>query len=96
MRVARIDDCEYVQGAKKLLKLTLDDGSGTPRTVFSGIRSVYQPEDLKGRLCIALVNLKPRQMKFGLSEGMVLAAGEGDSIHLLDINSDAQPGARVS
>ena len=96
MRVARIDQCETVEGAKKLLKLTLDDGSGQPRVVFSGIRGIYEPEQLVGRLCIALVNLKPRKMKFGLSQGMVLAAGEGSDIFLLDVDSAAKPGMRVS
>ena len=95
MRVARIDACEQVEGAKKLLKLTLDDGSGKPRTVFSGIRAHYEPEQLRGRLCIALVNLKPRKMKFGVSEGMVLAGGS-DEIYLLEIDSKATPGMRVS
>ncbi|QGG79812.1 methionine--tRNA ligase [Litorivicinus lipolyticus] len=96
MRVARIDLAEQVDGAKKLLKLTLDDGSGTPRTVFSGIRAHYAPADLNGRLCVLLANLKPRQMKFGLSEGMVLAAGEGDQVFLLDVDSQVKPGTRVS
>ena len=88
MRVARIDQCEQVEG-KKLLKLTLDDGSGKPRTVFSGIRGIYEPDQLVGRLCIVLANLKPRKMKFGLSEGMVLAAGEGQDLFLLDVDSQA-------
>jgi len=96
MRVARIDQCEQVEGAKKLLKLTLDDGSGKPRTVFSGIRGIYEPDQLVGRLCIVLANLKPRKMKFGLSEGMVLAAGEGQDVFLLDVDSQAKPGMRVS
>ena len=96
MRVARIDKAEYVEGAKKLLALTLDDGSGQPRSVFSGLRGIYEPEQLTGRLCIVLANLKPRKMKFGMSEGMVLAAGEGQDIFLLDIDSSAQPGMRVS
>ncbi|MGB0957183.1 MAG: methionine--tRNA ligase subunit beta, partial [Litorivicinus sp.] len=96
MRVARIDVAEQVEGAKKLLKLTLDDGSGTPRTVFSGIRAHYEPAQLTGRLCIVLANLKPRKMKFGLSEGMVVAAGDDDQVFLLDVNTDATPGMRVS
>ncbi len=96
MRVARIEQCEFVEGAKKLLKLTLNDGSAKPRVVFSGIRGLYEPDALVGRLCIALVNLKPRKMKFGLSEGMVLAAGEGKEVFLLDVDSQAQPGMRVS
>lgn len=96
MRVARIDDCQFVDGAKKLLQLTLDDGSGKPRNVFSGLRGIYEPDQLVGRLCIVLANLKPRKMKFGMSEGMVLAAGEGQDIFLLDIDSQATPGMRVS
>ena len=64
--------------------------------MFSGIRGIYEPGQLVGRLCIVLANLKPRKMKFGLSEGMVLAAGEGQDVFLLDVDSQAKPGMRVS
>lgn len=95
IRVARILAAETVEGADKLLKLTLDVG-GSQRTVFAGIRSAYAPEQLVGRLTIVLANLKPRKMRFGLSEGMVLAAGPGDKeIFLLSPDSGAAPGMRV-
>ncbi len=94
LRIARIVRCEAVPKANKLLKLTLDLG-GETRTVFSGIKSAYQPEDLEGKLTVMVANLAPRQMKFGLSEGMVLAAGDGDGIYLLEPHSGAQPGMRV-
>lgn len=94
LRIARIVKCEAVPKANKLLKLTLDLG-GETRTVFSGIKSAYQPEDLEGKLTVMVANLAPRQMKFGLSEGMVLAAGDGEGIYLLEPHSGAQPGMRV-
>ncbi|MCB1947523.1 MAG: methionine--tRNA ligase, partial [Nitrosomonas sp.] len=79
----------------KLLKLTLDIGSGQ-RTVFAGINSAYSPEQLKGRLTVMVANLAPRKMKFGLSEGMVLAAGSGGSeLFILSPDSGAQPGMRI-
>ena len=78
-----------------LLKLTLDLGDGT-RTVFAGIKSAYAPEKLEGRLTVVVANLAPRKMKFGVSEGMVLAAsGEGPGIFLVSPDSGAQPGMRV-
>lgn len=101
LRVARIIKAGYVEGADKLLQLTLDlglDSSGQPhlRNVFSGIRSAYKPEDLEGRLTVMVANLKPRKMKFGISEGMVLAAGPGGSdIWLLSPDQGAQPGMRL-
>ncbi|WP_445619447.1 methionine--tRNA ligase [Kushneria sp. Sum13] len=95
LRIARITQAEYVEGAKKLLKLTLDIGSET-RTVFSGIRAQYAPEALTGRLTVMIANLAPRKMRFGLSEGMVLAAGDNDGIYLLAPDSGAKPGSRVS
>jgi methionyl-tRNA synthetase len=77
------------------LKLTLDLG-GETRTVFSGIKSAYKPEDLEGKLTVMVANLAPRKMKFGLSEGMVLAAGPGkDEIYLLEPHAGAKPGQRV-
>lgn len=95
LRVARIIDCQHVAGAEKLLQLTLDLGNET-RNVFSGIKSAYQPEDLVGKLTVMVANLAPRKMKFGLSEGMVLAAsGDTPGIYLLNPDSGAQPGMRV-
>ena len=96
LRIAKIVNAEHVDGADKLLKLTLDIGDGNQRTVFAGIKSAYKPEDLIGRLTPMVANLAPRKMKFGLSEGMVLAAsGDGPGIFLLAPDSGAQPGMRV-
>jgi methionyl-tRNA synthetase len=96
LRIARIVNAEFVDGADKLLKLTLDVGDGRPRTVFAGIKVAYQPADLVGRLTPMVANLAPRKMKFGLSEGMVLAAsGDGPGIFLLAPDSGATPGMRV-
>jgi methionyl-tRNA synthetase len=96
LRIARIVDAAHVEGADKLLKLTLDVGEGRHRTVFAGIKSAYRPEDLVGRLTPMVANLAPRKMKFGLSEGMVLAAsGEGPGVYLLAPDSGAEPGMRV-
>ncbi|NBS57491.1 MAG: methionine--tRNA ligase [Betaproteobacteria bacterium] len=95
LRVALIANAEAVEGADKLVKLTLDLGSET-RTVFAGIKSAYAPEQLKGRLTVMVANLAPRKMRFGLSQGMVLAAsGEGPGIFLLSPDSGAQPGMKV-
>jgi methionyl-tRNA synthetase len=95
LRIARIVAADAVAGADKLLKLTLDTGTGT-MTVFAGIKSAYDPERLKGRLTVVVANLAPRKMKFGVSEGMVLAAsGDGPGIYLLSPDSGAQPGMRV-
>ncbi|MGZ0017925.1 methionine--tRNA ligase [Nitrosomonas sp. wSCUT-2] len=96
LRVAKIVNAEHVPGAEKLLKLTLDIGN-EQRTVFAGIKSAYDPEQLKGRLTVMVANLAPRQMKFGLSEGMVLAAGGGNpgELFILSPDSGAQPGMRV-
>jgi len=88
-------NAEHVEGADKLLKLTLDLGAES-RTVFAGIKSAYAPEQLLGRLTVMVANLAPRKMKFGLSEGMVLAAGPGGrDIFLLKPDEGAQPGMRV-
>jgi methionyl-tRNA synthetase len=95
LRVARIIKAEAVEGADKLLALTLDLGSET-RTVFSGIKSSYQASDLEGRLTVLVANLAPRKMRFGISEGMVLAAGDDDGIYLLSPDSGAQPGQRIT
>jgi methionyl-tRNA synthetase len=96
LRVARIAKAEAVEGADKLLRLTLDLGEGT-RTVFAGIKSAYAPEKLEGRLAVVVANLAPRKMKFGVSEGMVLAASaEGEAgIFLISPDSGAKPGMRV-
>jgi methionyl-tRNA synthetase len=95
LRIAKILQAESVEGADKLLKLTLDIGDAQ-RTVFAGIRSAYTPEQLVGRLTVVLANLKPRKMRFGLSEGMVLAAGPGGKdIFLLSPDSGATPGMQV-
>lgn len=101
LRIALILEASYVEGADKLLQLTLDLGQGADgqpihRNVFSGIRSAYRPEDLQGRLTVLAANLKPRKMKFGLSEGMVLAAGPGGAdIWLLSPDQGAEPGMRI-
>ena len=107
LRIARIVNCEAVEGSTKLLRLTLDVGEGPDpqgrpilRNVFSGIASVYQPEDLVGKLTVMVANLAPRKMKFGVSEGMVLAASHADEkaqpgIYVLHPWPGAQPGMRV-
>ncbi len=95
LRVARIVNAEHVEGADKLLKLQLDIG-GETRQVFAGIKSAYDPEKLKGRLTVMVANLQPRKMRFGESQGMVLAAsGDGPGIFLLGPDDGAQPGMRV-
>jgi methionyl-tRNA synthetase len=95
LRIAKILAAEVVEGADKLLKLTLDLGEGQ-RTVFAGIRSAYAPEQLQGRMTLVLANLKPRKMRFGVSEGMVLAAGPGGKdIFLLTPDNGATPGMKV-
>ncbi|EUJ10138.1 protein containing C-terminal region/beta chain of methionyl-tRNA synthetase [Methylophilaceae bacterium 11] len=96
LRIAKIVNAEHVDGAEKLLKLTLDIGEEKPRQVFAGIKSAYDPETLKGRLTVMVANLAPRKMKFGLSEGMVLAASdERGGPFILSPDSGAQPGMRV-
>jgi len=94
LRIVRIAKAEYVEGADKLLKLTLDMG-GENRTVFAGIRSAYAPEALEGHLTVMVANLAPRKMRFGVSEGMVLAAGNEAGIYLLEPHTGAEPGQRV-
>jgi methionyl-tRNA synthetase len=95
LRVAKIVRAEHVEGADKLLKLTLDL-HGETRTVFAGIKSAYAPEKLEGRMVVLVANLAPRKMKFGVSEGMILAAsGEEPGIFLISPDSGAQPGMRV-
>jgi methionyl-tRNA synthetase len=100
LRIARIENCEAVDGSTKLLRLTLDVGEGRMRNVFSGIASAYAPQDLIGKLTVMVANLAPRKMKFGISEGMVLAASDADEkarpgIHVLEPSTGAQPGMRV-
>lgn len=100
LRIARIVACEHVDGSDKLLRLTLDVGEGRTRNVFSGIKSAYKPEDLVGKLTVMVANLAPRKMKFGVSEGMVLAASHADEkaqpgIYVLEPWPGAQPGMRV-
>jgi methionyl-tRNA synthetase len=95
LRIAKIVNAELVEGADKLLRLTLDVGGAT-KTVFAGIKSAYDLEQLKGRLTVVVANLAPRKMKFGISEGMVLAAsGDGPGLYLLSPDSGAQPGMKV-
>ena len=100
LRIALIVNCEPVEGSTKLLRLTLDVGEGLHRNVFSGIASAYRPEELVGKLTVMVANLAPRKMKFGVSEGMVLAASHGDEkahpgIHVLNPWPGATPGMRV-
>ena len=95
LRVAQIVDAQRVEKADKLLQLTLDLG-GETRNVFAGIKSAYEPQDLVGKLTVMVANLAPRKMRFGVSEGMVLAAGPGgDEIYILEPHEGAQPGMRV-
>ncbi|MGI1970238.1 methionine--tRNA ligase [Shewanella baltica] len=95
LRIARIVKAEHVADADKLLKLQLDIG-GETRQVFAGIKSAYSPEDLEGKLTVMVANLAPRKMRFGMSEGMVLAAGPGGSdLWILEPHEGAQPGMRV-
>ena len=100
LRIAKIVECKAVEGSTKLLQLTLDAGEGKTRNVFSGIASMYQPEDLQGKLTVLVANLAPRKMKFGVSEGMVLAASHADEkqhpgIYVLEPFPGAQPGMRI-
>jgi methionyl-tRNA synthetase len=95
LRVARIIKADHVDGADKLLKLTLDIG-GETRSVFAGIKAAYQPEELEGRLTVMVVNLTPRKMQFGTSEGMVLAAGPGGKeLFILNPDTGAEPGMKI-
>ncbi|MFP5466437.1 MAG: methionine--tRNA ligase subunit beta, partial [Gammaproteobacteria bacterium] len=100
LRIAQIVKCEAVEGSTKLLRLTLDVGEGRTRNVFSGIASMYKPEDLEGKLTVMVANLAPRKMKFGISEGMVLAASHADEknqpgIYVLHPWPGATPGMRI-
>ncbi|MCG8989957.1 methionine--tRNA ligase [Delftia acidovorans] len=100
LRIAKIVECKPVEGSTKLLQLTLDVGEGKTRNVFSGISSMYQPEQLQGKLTVMVANLAPRKMKFGISEGMVLAASHADEksnpgIYVLEPFPGATPGMRI-
>jgi methionyl-tRNA synthetase len=96
LRVARVLSAEDVPEAKKLLKLTVSLGGEHKRTVFAGIKAAYRPEQLVGRLVLIVANLAPRQMKFGLSEGMIVAVGPGEKeVFLLGVDSGAKPGQRA-
>ena len=100
LRIAKIENCELVEGSTKLLRLTLDVGEEKTRNVFSGIQSAYQPDDLIGKYTVMVANLAPRKMKFGISEGMVLAASHADDktepgIYILEPWPGALPGMRV-
>ncbi|WP_151446106.1 methionine--tRNA ligase [Lacisediminimonas profundi] len=100
LRIALIVNCEHVEGSDKLLRLTLDAGEGRTRNVFSGIKSAYSPEQLVGKLTVLVANLAPRKMKFGVSEGMVLAASAADEkadpgIYILNPWPGAKPGMRI-
>ncbi|HBQ89046.1 MAG TPA: methionine--tRNA ligase [Alcaligenes faecalis] len=101
LRIAKIVGCEAVEGSDKLLRLSLDAGEGRLRQVFSGIKSAYQPDDLIGKLTVLVANLAPRKMRFGVSEGMVLAASHADDavdqgIYILEPFPGAQPGMRIN
>ena len=100
LRIAHIVNCEAVEGSTKLLRLTLDAGEGKTRNVFSGIASMYKPADLIGKHTVLVANLAPRKMKFGVSEGMVLAASHADEknnpgIYILEPITGALPGMRI-
>ena len=96
LRVVTISNAEEVEGADKLLRLTLDLG-GESRNVFAGIKSAYKPEQLIGKQTVMVANLKPRKMKFGMSEGMVLAAGPGGKdLFLLEPHEGAKAGMKVT
>ncbi len=100
LRIAKIVECKNVEGSTKLLQLTLDVGEGRLRNVFSGIASMYKPEQLQGKLTVVVANLAPRKMKFGVSEGMVLSASHGDEkanpgLYVLEPFPGAEPGMRI-
>ena len=96
LRVALVKEAEHIEKAAKLLRLTLDLGPLGERQVFAGIKSAYAPEDLKGKLLVVVANLKPRKMKFGNSEGMILCAGPGGKdLWVVSPESGAKPGMRI-
>jgi methionyl-tRNA synthetase len=94
--VGLILKAEYVEGADALLRLTVDLGEGKPRNIFAGIRAAYEPQAIEGKKVAVVANLAPRKMRFGVSEGMVLAGGPGGKdIWLCTLPDDAVPGARI-
>ena len=95
LRVAQVLKAQPVEGADKLLQLTIDVGEPSPRTIFAGIKKHYQPEKLEGRRIIVVANLKPRKMRFGLSQGMLLAASDGGDVLLLGVDAEPSPGSKV-
>ena len=96
LRVARVASADHVEGADRLIQLTLDLGPEGTRNVFAGIKSDYDPADLVGKLVVCVANLKPRKMRFGVSEGMILAAsGDGPGIFVVSPDEGAQPGMEV-
>ncbi|HNY63861.1 MAG TPA: hypothetical protein PKM41_00370 [Deltaproteobacteria bacterium] len=97
LRVGLIREVSLVEGSDKLLKLMVDVGEGRLRQIFAGIRPACpDPDDLLGRKVAVVANLKERQMKFGLSEGMILAGGEGEHMGIVTLNGDPKPGDRIS
>jgi methionyl-tRNA synthetase len=98
LRVARVAEAAAVEGSDKLLRLTLELAGGELRTVFSGIRTAYRPEQLLGRLVVVVANLAPRKMRFGISQGMVLCASDdsGGGVFLVEAATGAEPGMKVS
>ncbi len=96
LRVAKIIKAQNVEGDDKLLQLTLDIGEQETRNVFAGIKAHYTNEELEGRLTIMVANLAPRKMRFGVSQGIVLAAGDGELLHILSVDSNAKPGMKIS
>ena len=96
LRVARVENASYVEGADKLLAIKLDLGELGSRNVFAGIKSAYEPAQLEGKLVVMVYNLAPRKMKFGVSEGMILAASDSNGgIYVLSPDSGAQPGQKI-
>ena len=95
LRVAKIIKANHVDGADKLLQLSLDVGDLGTKNVFAGIKSSYEPEELTDRLVVLVNNLEPRKMKFGLSEGMILASSKDDGIYLVSPDEGAEPGMKV-
>jgi methionyl-tRNA synthetase len=96
LRAARVTEAASVEGADRLIQLTLDLGPEGSRTVFAGIKSTYAPEDLVGKMVVCVANLAPRKMRFGVSEGMILAAsGDGPGLFLISPDAGAEPGMEI-
>ena len=95
LRVAKIVKAEHVEGADKLLRLTLDVGDLGTRNVFAGIKSAYEPNELTNKHIVLVNNLEPRKMKFGVSEGMVLASSNDEGVYLVSPDNGAKPGMKV-